>query len=176
MRWIWLDRIVEIEKGVRAVAIKNVSSAEDVVHDHFPADEQKGHGAMPCLPHTLVIEGFAQCAGILAGHALDFKEKVLLAKIGKCVFEPGKAACPGRTVRYTAHIDRLDVTGASTYGTVEILDPLTGNAEPFAQIEMMFAHADNNMQGIELPEKNFVFTDLFTELLERSNIEIPPDL
>ena len=37
MRWIWIDRIIELEKAERCVAIKNVSLAEDVLHDHFPA-------------------------------------------------------------------------------------------------------------------------------------------
>jgi hypothetical protein len=37
MRWIWIDRIVALEKGRRCVALKNVALAEDVLHDHFPA-------------------------------------------------------------------------------------------------------------------------------------------
>jgi len=38
MRWMWIDRILECTPGERIVAIKNVSLAEDYLHDHFPAE------------------------------------------------------------------------------------------------------------------------------------------
>jgi len=36
MRWFWIDKFVEFESGKRAVAIKNLSMAEEHLHDHFP--------------------------------------------------------------------------------------------------------------------------------------------
>ena len=33
MRWIWIDRFVDFEPGARAVAIKNVTLAEEHLHD-----------------------------------------------------------------------------------------------------------------------------------------------
>ncbi len=41
MRWMWIDRIVEVEPNQRFAAIKNVSLAEEYLHDHFPADEAR---------------------------------------------------------------------------------------------------------------------------------------
>jgi len=35
---------------------------------------------------------------------------------------------------------------------------------------MMFSHIDQNMQGLEFPEENFVFTDQFMDLIERSGV------
>ncbi len=177
MRWIWLDRILTLEKGARCVAIKNVSAAEDVLHDHFPAVRDPKHPArnreaFPVLPNTLVIEGFAQCAGILVGHARDFREKVLLAKVGKAEFNPGLSAGPGTTLRYTAVADRIDAAGAMTAGTVELIDSATGSAREFAKIEMMFSHIDQNMKGLEFPDENFVFTDQFMDLLRRSGVKL----
>ena len=185
MRWIWLDRILELEKATRCVAIKNVTAAEDVLHDHFasaPGSNSPGfnggptgcgpdaiHPAYPVMPNTLIIEGFAQTAGILVGHANDFKEKVILAKIGKAVFT-GLPATPGTTIRHTASVDKIDERGASTSGVVELLDPTTGEARPLATIEMMFSHIDQNMQGLEFPEENFVFTDQFMDLIARSGV------
>jgi len=84
MRWMWIDRILELEHGRRCVAVKNVSLAEEHLHDHFPGT--------PVMPGSLMIEGMAQTAGILVGHARDFKEKVILAKIGKAVFERDRPA------------------------------------------------------------------------------------
>lgn len=186
MRWLWLDRILELDKGARCVAIRNVTAAEDVLHDHFAAGPINGgfnggptgcapetvHPAYPVMPNSLIIEGFAQTAGILTGHANDFKEKVILAKIGKASFT-GVAASPGTTIRHTAEITSLDERGSSTTGVVELLDPADPSAEPkaLATINMMFSHIDQNMQGLEFPEENFVFTDQFMDLLKRSGVE-----
>lgn len=166
MRWIWVDRILELEKAKRCVAIKNVSLAEEVLHDHFPATTKRR--PIPVLPNTLIIEGMAQTAGILVGHANDFDEKVILAKIGKAQFTA--AATPGHTLRYTVTIERIDSTGASTVGIVELLDPAKPlqPAVPLATIELMFSHLDHNRSGLAFPEHNFVFTDQFMDLLTQS--------
>jgi len=187
MRWIWLDRILELDKAKRCVALRNVTAAEDVLHDHFAASKTNAlggyngsatgcapgteHPAYPVMPNTLIIEGYAQTAGILTGHANDFKEKVILAKIGKAVFT-GVNATPGTTIRHTAEITHLDERGSSTAGVVELLDPSNPAAEPqlLATIEMMFSHIDQNMQGLEFPEENFVFTDQFMDLIARSGV------
>ncbi len=173
MRWIWLDRILVLEKAARCVAIKNVSAAEEVLHDHFPAIKAgaRAREAFPVLPNTLIIEGFAQCAGILVGHANDFKEKVLLAKVGKAEFNPALAAGPGMTLRYSAIAERIDAAGAQTSGKVELVDSATGEAKEMAVIEMMFSHIDQNMKGLAFPEENFVFTDQFMDLLRRSGVK-----
>jgi len=164
MRWIWIDRIVALEKNRRCVAIKNVSAAEDVLHDHFPATERRP--ATPLLPHSLIIEGMAQTAGILVGHARDFAEKVILAKIGKAEFTA--VARPGFCLRYTATIERLDDSGGSTSGEVDLIDPATGNAKPLAAINLLFSHIDRNRAGLAFPEHNFVFTSQFMDLLRDS--------
>ncbi len=168
MRWMWIDRITELEKGVRLVAIKNVSLAEEHLHDHFSADPARGLTALPIMPASLILEGMAQSAGILVGHANGFKEKVILAKVSKA--EITKDATPGTTIRYAAQIERMDETGASTKGTVELIDPATGRAEPIGTIDLMFSHIDNNMSGIAFPEHNFVFSDSFRTLLEISGV------
>lgn len=169
MRWIWIDRILELEKAQRCVAIKNISMAEDVLHDHFPAQGQRP--SFPVLPNTLIIEGMAQTAGILVGHANDFREKVILAKIGKATFTA--AARPGMTLRFTARIERLDPSGASTTGIVELLDPALpdtnpARVRPLASIELMFSHIDHNRSGLAFPDHNFVFTSQFMDLLRLS--------
>ena len=170
MRWIWIDRFVEFEAGERCVAIKNVTLAEDVLHDHFPAAH--AYPATPVLPNTLVIEGMAQTAGILVGHANDFSEKVILAKIGKASFQDH--AAPGYTLRYTARIERLDESGASTTGTVQLVDPADGSTRLMATIDLMFSHIDRNRAGLTFPEHNFVFTQQFMDLLRCSGVAPVP--
>jgi 3-hydroxyacyl-[acyl-carrier-protein] dehydratase len=94
MRWFWIDRFVEFESGVHASAIKNVSLAEEHLHDHFPG--------FPIMPGSLIIEGMAQTSGILLAEMLHFENLVVMAKIPKAVFQSW--AYPGDTLVYTATI------------------------------------------------------------------------
>lgn len=173
MRWIWIDRILELERASRCVAIKNITLAEEVLHDHFPANDH--HPAAPVMPNSLILEGFAQTAGILVGHAGDFKEKVILAKVGKAVFLVD--ARPGDQLRFTATIERIDVRGASTQGVVERIDPVSREPILLAEIDMIFSHIDQNRSGLAFPQHNFVFTDTFMDLLRQSGFaaEIAPN-
>ncbi|MEM6749265.1 MAG: beta-hydroxyacyl-ACP dehydratase [Planctomycetota bacterium] len=167
MRWIWLDRIVELEPKQRLVAVKSVSAAEDVLHHRFP---EAPRGGPACLPHSLIIEGMAQAAGVLVGHAGAFQEKVILAKIGAARFT-GVLAEPGYTLRFEALLERFDSTGASAKGHVDRIDPLTSETQRLADIELLFSHVDQNRAGLEFPEENFVFTDQFMDLLRRFSPE-----
>ena len=161
MRWMWIDRIVEHEAGVRLVAVKNVSLAEAHLHDHFPGN--------PIMPAALIIEGVAQTSGIMVGAINNFAEKVLLAKIAKV--ELSADARPGDTLRYTATLDRIDDAGAATVAQVH----LRGNEDGdhwhlIGEVNLMFSHADQNMSGLDLPEENFVFGDNFRAILSASGL------
>lgn len=172
MRWMWIDRVVELVPRQRMVAIKNISMAEEHLHDHFAADAERGLPAAPIMPASLILEGMAQTAGVLVGHAEDFREKVVLAKINRA--ELSREATPGCTLRYTATIDRMDAIGASTRGTVELFDhahPELGY-QPIGAIDLMFSHLDQNMGGAEFPAHNFVFGDGFKTLLRTSGIAV----
>ena len=94
MRWYWIDRFLEFESGRYAKAIKNVSLAEDYLHDHFPI--------YPMIPNSLVIEGMAQTGGLLVCEHSQFTEKVMLAKLPKVV-----VLLRGRARRH-AHLHRDD--------------------------------------------------------------------
>jgi 3-hydroxyacyl-[acyl-carrier-protein] dehydratase len=174
MRWMWIDRIVELTPRQRMVAIKNISLAEDHLHDHFgavTAPGGPGRAAVPIMPASLIIEGMAQTAGILVGHAEEFREKVILAKVGLAELE--REAVPGTTLRYTATIRQMDRQGASTEGVVELIDHAAGAAaERIGRIDLMFSHIDRNMGGLAFPEDNFVFGDSFRTLLRMSGIAI----
>ncbi len=168
MRWIWIDKFELFEPGKRAVAIKNVSLAEDHLHDHFPG--------FPVMPASLMIEGMAQTSGILVGAARDFKEKVILAKIGRATFH--RLVRPGEQVVYDATIANVSEAGASIAGTIRsrigVLDGRV-HEDPVGEVEMMFSHIDQNMAGMKFPEFNFVFNSEFMALFEtyRRNINIP---
>src|ERR1700760_4043444 len=108
MRWIWIDKFTEFTPQKSATAVKNVSLAEEHLHDLFPE--------FPVMPHSLIVEGMAQTSGILVGEARNFAEKVILAKIGKATFH--RLVRPGDTLYYVARISQLNEAGASIEGTV----------------------------------------------------------
>ena len=149
MRWIWIDKFVEFHSGESAVAVKNVTLAEEHLHDHFPA--------FAVMPASLLIEAMAQTSGILVGEARKFQEKVILAKINKAVFFD--YAKPGDTLQVSAKIESISPEAASTRGRITCGEKL------IAEIDLMFSHIDQNLAGKEFPEENFVFTDTFKSLL-----------
>jgi 3-hydroxyacyl-[acyl-carrier-protein] dehydratase len=164
MRWIWIDKFVEFTSKTSAVAVKNVSLAEEHLHDLHPA--------FPIVPHSLIIEGMAQTAGILVGEARNFEEKVILAKIGRATFH--RLVRPGDTIVYSAQVEQLNESGASIRGTVTVKSETSaggGDADKVADIELMFSHIDQNLAGAEFPEHNFVFTEQFTELLKTYRVD-----
>ncbi len=152
MRWIWIDKFIEFQSGRHAVALKNVTLAEEHLHDHFPG--------FPVMPESLMIEAMAQTSGILVGEAKDFQEKVILAKIKKAVFFD--YVRPGDTIKLDAKIDSIISEAASTSGKITCENKL------IAEIDLMFSHIDQNLAGKKFPEENFVFdtgTSVFESLL-----------
>lgn len=149
---------MEFQSGKRAVAVKNVSLAEEHLHDHWEA--------YPVMPTCLMIEGMAQTAGILVGQARNFQEKVVLAKIVKA--EINDLVVPGDQLKYEAVMENISPEAASTTGTIY------RNGQVIGQVDLMFSHVDQNMQGLEFPKENFVFTGSFQRMvepfLERSDV------
>jgi 3-hydroxyacyl-[acyl-carrier-protein] dehydratase len=60
--FLFVDRIIELEKYKRAVGLKNVTSNEPFFVGHFPK--------RPVMPAVLILEAMAQVAGVLAFYSL----------------------------------------------------------------------------------------------------------
>ena len=58
-----VDRVLEIEKGVRIKAVKNVTINEPYFTGHFPH--------RPVMPGVLMLEALAQAAALLSFNARD---------------------------------------------------------------------------------------------------------
>jgi 3-hydroxyacyl-[acyl-carrier-protein] dehydratase len=134
MRWFWIDRFTRFESGRSAAAIKNVSLAEEHLHDHFP-------GA-PVMPNSLIIEGIAQTGGLLVAEHGGFEERVVLAKVAKARFH--FPAVPGDTLEYQVTIDDIHKDGAIVSGTSQIEGRLQG------EVQIFFAHLSEAAAGKSL--------------------------
>jgi 3-hydroxyacyl-[acyl-carrier-protein] dehydratase len=93
--FLWIDRVEELEPGVRCVAAKFVDPANPIFSGHFPAK--------PILPGVLLIEAMAQTAGVMLGSAArqnkgKKNERVaLLAAVNRFKFL--KMVTPGQELR-----------------------------------------------------------------------------
>ena len=120
MRWFWIDRFDEFVRGKQATAVKNVSLAEEHMHDHFP-------GAA-LMPNSLIVEGMAQTAGLLVADAIDYNRRVVLAKVANAEFHFD--AVPGDSIRFHATILDLKPAGSLTRVTSKVDDKLQGEGVP----------------------------------------------
>lgn len=64
--FIMVDRVLELEAGVRIVAIKNVTINEPYFVGHFPG--------IPVMPGVLIIEALAQAAALLTYKTLKLQQ------------------------------------------------------------------------------------------------------
>ena len=61
--FLLVDRVLEMEKGKRITALKNVTMNEPFFNGHFPH--------RPVMPGVLMLEAMAQAAALLSFHSLD---------------------------------------------------------------------------------------------------------
>jgi 3-hydroxyacyl-[acyl-carrier-protein] dehydratase len=72
--FLLIDRIIEIERKKRIVAIKNVTINEPFFAGHFPE--------MPVMPGVLVVEAIAQAGGLLLLPEVPDRHKLLMVFTG----------------------------------------------------------------------------------------------
>lgn len=96
--FLLVDRILTVEEN-KITGIKNVSINEPHFQGHFP-----GH---PIMPGVLIVEGMAQCAGVLMFRRLENPQSkvVYFASIDKIKFR--KPVVPGDQIRYEIEITRF---------------------------------------------------------------------
>ncbi|MFN5058602.1 MAG: 3-hydroxyacyl-ACP dehydratase FabZ [Chloroflexota bacterium] len=110
--FLLIDRIVELEPGVRAVAIKQVTINEPFFQGHFPD--------YPIMPGVLIVEALAQ-TGAVAGMVLPENQGkiALFAGIESVRFR--KPVVPGDSLRLEVTIQAMKrgIGKASALATVD---------------------------------------------------------
>jgi 3-hydroxyacyl-[acyl-carrier-protein] dehydratase len=124
--FLLVDRIIEVEEGVRAVGIKNVTINEPFFAGHFPN--------YPVMPGVLIAEALAQVAAVAM-----LKMEANKGKIGFFAgidgFRFREQVVPGDTLTLTAEITRAKGTVVKANGVARVGDKIV------AEGEMMFALA-----------------------------------
>jgi 3-hydroxyacyl-[acyl-carrier-protein] dehydratase len=122
MRFILIDKIIEIENGKRLKAIKSVSLAEEYLGDHFPT--------FPVLPGVLLLEGLIESASWLVRVTEDFAHSMVLLEEARNVKYKTFAA-PGTQIEYTVEAKTIEenvssFTGVGVSGSEQIIEARFG--------------------------------------------------
>lgn len=92
MRFLFYDRILEMELGKRATATRSISLGDEFLPEHYPRK--------PLMPATLILESVTQVAGWLYIATKGFAISTVLA-LAQGVEVCGEAR-PGSTLRLDA--------------------------------------------------------------------------
>jgi 3-hydroxyacyl-[acyl-carrier-protein] dehydratase len=125
--FLLVDSIEELEPGVRAVGIKNVTQNEPFFQGHFPD--------YPVMPGVLIIEAMAQvgAVGVMAGG--EHRDKLtLFAGIDGVRFR--RQVLPGDVLRMEVEIERLKRRVGRGRGRATVGD------ERACEADLMFAFAE----------------------------------
>ncbi|MDB5351033.1 MAG: 3-hydroxymyristoyl/3-hydroxydecanoyl-(acyl carrier protein) dehydratase [Planctomycetota bacterium] len=95
MRFVLIDRILELTPGHDIVAVKNLTLAEEYLADHFPG--------FPVMPGVLMLEALTQAGAWLIRETEDFAHSVIVLKAAKTI-KYGSFVEPGRQLQIRAQI------------------------------------------------------------------------
>ncbi|MGI5816909.1 MAG: 3-hydroxyacyl-ACP dehydratase FabZ [Armatimonadota bacterium] len=122
--FLLVDRIVELEPGVRAVGIKNVTANEPQFTGHWPDN--------PVFPGVLILEAMAQVGGVLLLTGIESEDMLaLFGGVDKARFR--RQVVPGDQLRFEIEMLRRKATIGKVKGVATVDDQVA------AEAELMFA-------------------------------------
>lgn len=121
--FLLVDRVLELEKGKRIKALKNVTINEPFFGGHFPN--------RPVMPGVLMLEAMAQAAALLAfdtaGVTMDDKTVYYFAGIDAARFK--RPVEPGDQLLMEVELDRVRAGIYKFKGVIRVLDVVVCEAE-----------------------------------------------
>lgn len=126
--FLLIDRVIEVEPGKRAVALKNVSINEPFFQGHWPS--------RPIMPGVLILEALAQTAGVLISMNIERTDRVaLIASIDKVKLR--RPVTPGDQLRLEVESRRIK----SSTANVSALATVNGKVVAEAKIRFVIVDA-----------------------------------
>jgi len=119
--FLLVDRILEVEKGKRAVGLKNVTVNEPFFQGHFPG--------RPIMPGVLILEAMAQVGGILLLHDFEDRHKKLIYFTGIDHAKFRRPVVPGDQLRMEVEILKLRSWTCKLRATATVEGQLAAEAE-----------------------------------------------
>jgi 3-hydroxyacyl-[acyl-carrier-protein] dehydratase len=107
MRYILIDRIVDVEAGRSIRTVKGVSLAEEYLADHFPT--------FPVLPGVLLLQGLVESASWLVRITEDFGHSMVLLEQARNVKYKSFLA-PADRIEYTVTAKEIQEDHSSFVG------------------------------------------------------------
>ena len=125
--FLLVDKIEELEPGVRAVGVKNVTQNEPFFQGHFPD--------YPVMPGVLIVEAMAQVGAVGVMVKEEYRDKLaLFAGIDNVRFR--RQVIPGDVLTMEVEIERLRGRIGRGKGAATV------NGEKACEADLMFAFAD----------------------------------
>ena len=124
--FLMIDRVLEVERMKRIVAIKNVTINEPWFHGHFP-----GH---PLMPGVLIIEAMAQAGGVLLLIDVPDRDSKLVVFTGIDGAKFRRPVTPGDQLRLKLTLIKLKGRTSKMRGEAYVDDQLVAEAELLAQV------------------------------------------
>lgn len=160
MRFRLIDRIVDIEPGVRITAIKALTGAEDYLKDHFPL--------FPVMPGVLMLEAMYQAAAWLVRRTDDFGHALVLLKEARNV-KYSDFVAPGQVLTVTAEWMKQDgpLVTLKTAGTVN------GETAVSARLILERSHVGSHLsqRAPTDPYTRKRMLEFYDELYQPANVE-----
>jgi 3-hydroxyacyl-[acyl-carrier-protein] dehydratase len=112
MRFCLLDRITELEPGVRVTGVKRLRPNEEYLKDHFPR--------FPVMPGVLMLEAMYQAAAWLVRQSEGFANSIVVLKEARNI-KYADFVTPGKELVVTAEILKQEgsLTTLKTQGTID---------------------------------------------------------
>jgi len=110
MRFYFFDRVINFVPGKEATGIKNLSSQEEFLIDHYDR--------FPVMPAPLIVESISQLGGWAVTVSSDYKYLAIMVMVKD--LEVNGDAVPGDQIVLNVRIENINEYGTSISGNAKV--------------------------------------------------------